>query len=220
MTSFQKLLDAQAFPGDPLRGKTMQRGMGRYSLCDRCNTTTGNLYGPHFIAWTAQGLEHVLQLQHGGLLALPYRTFPLHVIKQVISMFLSINPVVFGQRNPALREFVLNRTLTGLPPQYRVYCFYTLSSRMRYSPFVYRGGDSPGSLFSEIAYPPIGYVLTVNSGPPDGRMLEITPFADARFNEYVELFCQMPLLPTVNYLPGTYDTLEELSALRPDGAEE
>lgn len=67
------------------------------------------------------------------------------------------------------------------------------------------------SLQSEIAYPPYGYVLTLNGKRPlDGRLVEISHFASYAYNEEVSMPIHLPVLPTHAMFGADYRTQEEI----------
>lgn len=115
---------------DSLSGKVLQKGAGRYTLCERCNNQTGSWYGPAYVDWAYQGMQIVRATKGAPTLIYNFHVFPLRVIKQVICMFLSANsPKFLGDRRAELIKFVLGRDAKDLPSYIRVYAFYTLGPR-------------------------------------------------------------------------------------------
>jgi hypothetical protein len=66
------------------------------------------------------------------------------------------------------------------------------------------------SVLSEITYPPFGYVMTLDSPPPDDRLFEITHFARYDYNDFVVMPLQLPVLPTYVAIPGDYREKKEI----------
>jgi hypothetical protein len=64
---------------------------------------------------------------------------------------------------------------------------------------------------SEIAFPPLGYLLTVDSDPPDRRLTEITHFSRYSYDDFKVVELNPPVLPTVMPFPGDYRTAEEVA---------
>ncbi len=54
------------------KNKHFRKGMGEYSLCEKCNNTTGGWYGEAFVDWTRQGLDWFDKLGDRSFLSLPY----------------------------------------------------------------------------------------------------------------------------------------------------
>ncbi len=202
----------QLGPDAVARGPVQQQGAGFYTLCEKCNNVTGHWYGNQFVSWCYQGLE--ILIRSGGNPSLIYlnHLFPLPIIKQIVTMFLSVNSDKFRIPNEELVRFVLNKETKYLSPKYRFWVYYNSTGRIRTI-----GGSGMANLYtgkfsllSEITYPPFGYVLTINSEPPDNRPVEITHFARYDYNEFVVMPLQLPVLPTYLAIPGDYRTKEQI----------
>ncbi len=200
-------------PGEQIRGPVQQRGAGSYTLCHRCNNSTGHWYGPSFISWCYQGLDILIKTngEQPNLIYLNY-LFPLRVIKQIITMFCSACGPDLVDAHPELTKFVLNRDYYNLNPIFRFFVFYNIEGRIRQSGV---SGSlntltSERFIFSEIVFPPYGYVMTINSGPPDPRLVEIGFFSRYRYNDHDIKAMRLPLLPSHSHFPGDYRTIEEM----------
>jgi hypothetical protein len=69
-----------------------------------------------------------------------------------------------------------------------------------------------GHTFSEIAYLPLGYVMTLESKVPDDRPVDISFFANYRYDEWKEFSFHLPVLPVYTYFPADYRNREEVLA--------
>lgn len=220
MAKFEEILDS-APHGDPT-GTIQQKGAGAYTLCAKCNNNTGTWYGHHFVTWCHQGME--LLSRSGGKPSLIYMhyVFPLSIIKQVITMFFSVNGEGFRRSNPDLVRFVLNREEKHLPVRYRVYTYFNVEGQLRHMGVTGSGSfvSSEYRLFSEITFPPFGYLLTIDSTPPDKRLFEITGFRHYSYGEFAVLNLKLPVLPTHLPLPGDYRTLTEIEDTMRDSQEQ
>jgi hypothetical protein len=58
------------------------------------------------------------------------------------------------------------------------------------------------SVFSEITYPPFGYIMVLNGKPPNPRLFDITHFARSEYNERRTSYLDLPVLPTHLGIPG------------------
>lgn len=199
-------------PDAQIKGPVQQRGMGDYTLCLKCNNDTGSWYGRSFVDWCYQGLEILLKTNAKPTLIYLNYLFPLRILKQIITMFFSVNGPGFGDANPALVKFVLNRDEYNLSPKYRFFVYYNTSGRFRYAGVSAMVNVYTGKLWtlSEINFPPYGYVLTFDSGPPDSRLFEITHFSKYRYNDHAVKALRLPVLPTHMWFPGDYRTKEEI----------
>jgi hypothetical protein len=61
-----------------------------------------------------------------------------------------------------------------------------------------------GHTFSEIAYFPFGYLMTFESDVPDDRPVDISFFANYRYDDWKEFSFQVPVLPVYTYFPADF----------------
>jgi len=191
------------------RGPVQQRGAGRFSFCPRCNNLTGHWYGGAFVEWCYASLPWLMK---SGGCAAHACIFPLRVIKQIATMFFSLEAERFHACNPELVHFVLNRDETHLPARYRVFLYANWEGRLRASGLLARSdfGTGRAVLFSEVTYPPFGYVMTFDSPPPDPRLLDISRFSHWSYTDRVTVTLQLSLLATHLAIPGDYRTKAEI----------
>jgi hypothetical protein len=190
-----------------------QGGIGFYSLCIRCNNNTGTWYGSAFVNWALQGMG-ILQKANGlPSLFYPAEFYPLRVIKQIITMFFSINSNSFNIYEPELVKFILNRDRKYLSRKYRIYCYYNVEGSLRYLGRSAIGELNNSKIYnvSEITFPPYGFVLTFDSEPPDVRLTEITHFANYSYDEIIYHYQRFATLPTyLPNVPGDYRSKNEI----------
>lgn len=203
-----ELEEQELLPGDVIE----QRGMGGYTLCERCNNITGHWYGSDFVEWCYQGLDILIRAEGKPSLIYPHYVLPLRIIKQVVTMFMSACDVGFRDRNEELVEFVLDPERRYLSEKYDFYIYYNLEGTLRFSSVVatLRIDTRQRRVFSEITFPPYGYVMTLNSLPPDPRLFSIRHFATYEYNQFASFEMQLPVLPTFLSLPGDYRTKEQI----------
>jgi hypothetical protein len=199
-------------PGVKASGRKEQRGMGGYTLCGQCNNNTGSWYGGRFVDWCYQGMN-ILEMTNGKptMFYMNY-VFPLSIIKQIVTMFFSVNGENFRLLHPDLVSFVLNRNAKYLPPKYRFFAYFNLEGRYRATGVSAVLNTDAGrfSVFSEITFPPYGYVMTFGTDAPDRRMVEITHFTRYDLHEWSVIELKLPTLPTHLSLPGDYRSIEEI----------
>ena len=213
------------------KGKKSQRGFGAYTLCEACNNNTGGWYGTAFAEWAHQGMDILEYAYRVPLLYYNFRIFPLQVLKQIICMFFSINDDEFACNHPDLVKFVLNKNERHLKSDIRIFAYYNIGPHGRYI-----GGASiekirpdeidrdtmenlirriqsdhaKSRVLSEIACIPLGYVMTFGSEKPDNRLVDISAFAQYRYDEYVSIPLRLPVLPVTTYFPGDYRNREQV----------
>lgn len=196
----------------PTGGKVQQKGAGAYTLCERCNNKTGSWYGRFFVDWCHQSM--LILERTGGRPSLFYLNylFPLPVIKQVVTMFFSVNGPAFSQDHPELVQFVLDRKRKYLPPRYRFFTYFTGAGRLRSMGPVGKLNMKTHSiqLMSEVAFPPLGYVMSLKGEPPDARLFEITHFTRFDYEKFDVMELRLPVMPTHMPIPGDYRTEDEI----------
>jgi len=209
-STFEQMLENEH--PDDFEGRQQQRGAGGYTLCEKCNNDTGLWYVPAFTSWAQQAMRFVIGTRGRPTLEYPFNLFPLRVLKQVICMFFSVNGTYFQKAHPDLVRFTLNKESRDLPERVRVYAFYTFSNRSRSSGVTavakgFGSGNSTIHAFSEITFPPFGFVLTVQSDPPQPGFCEIFGFSQFEYRDWrCGITMRLPLMPIYTVFPGDYRT--------------
>jgi hypothetical protein len=195
--------------------KQNQGGIYFETLCKRCNRFIGQNYDPELGRWF-RNLGPMLRGVTGESMSFKVeKAFPSRLIRGVLGMFVAINPESF-RTSPIGSDVVklLSDTkLTGLPGDVRIFMYLSKGGNLRYLPFTARYSLSTqcAAMFSEIAYPPLGFVLGVRAFDVDERLLDVSHFADIDHNTNCTLEMTLPILPTWNsMLPTDYRTVPEL----------
>jgi len=202
----------------PQGAKTFQRGMGSYSLCEKCNSDTGAWYGEKFIEFCKKGMLLLQKTNYKPSLYYFADIYPLAVIKQIISMFLTINSLAFRDKYTDLVGFVLNRRMRHLHPRYHIYIYYNHGGMHRATPISAKVDLKISTMehlrttfMTEISYPPFGYLMTIDSGPPDAPVADITFFASYGFDQLKTLSMHYPIYPTYTIFPGDYRSMDKIT---------
>lgn len=187
------------------KGKIEQGGLGHYALCKSCNNFLGAAYVPSYQKYTNSFIEFAKKTQYNAFQITMHDFEALKVLKQIVSMFLSINDETFSADNRELANFVLNQDSQELPSRYRFFTYLNTEGEYRHIPFAVRGDLKSGNtiLGSELAFPPLGYVLTVDF---NGKLLvhqEITSFKQFGISDLATVDIKIYRLPT--YLPFLLD---------------
>lgn len=193
--------------------KKRQGGIGFNSLCVTCNNNTGSWYATYYIEWIYQLLGILLKANNKPSLYYPTFMFPLRVIKQIITMFFSINKTL-RESEPELVEFVLNKNKRFLNPKYKVYCYYNMEGQKRYIGDTIVGDMTSNVItrVSELSFPPLGFVLTIKGEKLDNRLKDITYFSEFEYNHWTEQYQHYNTLPThLPNIPADYRTKEEIN---------
>ena len=213
------------------KGHKSQRGAGAYTLCEQCNSDTGSWYGDAFANFTYQSLDILQHAEGPPSLYYPFRIYPLRVIKQIIIMFFSVNDNLFRCNHPDLVRFVLNKYEHHLNPDFRILVYFNSSPRGRYIGGVSMAKMNPDEinmdtmenlqrkiesehaksrLLSEIAFPPLGYVMSFNSEQLDKQLYDISFFTKYRYDDCRSIPLKLPVFPVHTWFPADYRSPEQV----------
>ncbi len=224
--SFEHVPPEKAFNNKPIKMgriidiklKIQQRGMGAYTLCEPCNNNTGSWYGTEFASFCHKGMSILKRSNGNPTLIYLFPLYPLRVIKQIITMMFSANSSTFADGHSELVNFVLNKESKGLNSNYRFWIYYFVKGgipRMFGTSVMGQISSQSIHLFSEITYPPYGYVMTLpnlhgENEPPDKRLIEITDFVNYGYYEFDNLEIKAVPLPTYLQFPADYRSSDEI----------
>ena len=202
--------------GRNVRYSKNRKGFGRVSLCAPCNNNTGRWYGRAYTDWAYQGMRFI---NATGSLALPFHVFPGRIAKQILAMFASTNRHYFFEAHPGLRKYVLDPHSIGIPENLRLYVYLTTSNNYvsrttGVVAAIYFGRDPRTSVFSEIAFMPFGYILSIDSPPPAPNLFDITFFCQHRYNDYRDLHLPISSREVHSHFPADFRTKEEWEAAK------
>lgn len=211
----QPIMDAMADGLDGRgHGRINQRGMGAYTLCESCNSKTGDWYASDFADWCVQGMDVLVRSDFNPKLIYLHYIYPLRVLKQIHSMVFSANSEGWRQKHPELEQFVLDRTRRWLNPQYRTFVYYTFegSFRMVGNQMAVMNLHKGQHVIqvTEISHYPFGYVVMADGTCPDDRLYEITHFRRYAYDELEVAPLYLPVLPTHLPIPLDYRTRKEI----------
>ncbi len=186
--------------------KKSPKGFGRHSLCESCNNNTGSWYAKDFGSFAQQGIETLKlsktpqQPVHGI-----YNIKPLNVIKQIATMFMSTD--TSGHlRSQGFAEFILNKESQAFPERFTLYLYSNISNikRLMGVQAVYVPELAAVQKWSEITFPPFGYLLAEESEPAHDAMVDITPFSQFKFDQETSISITTTLLKIDNPMIGFY----------------
>ena len=70
------------------------------------------------------------------------------------------------------------------------------------------GGDQ--HVFSEIAFPPFGLIMSFKPEPVHEELCNITHFGQANINAWDIMYLKLPVFPVVSFFPGDFRTVDEM----------
>jgi hypothetical protein len=198
--------------GDSFKVIQKQGGIGNFSLCKECNEFLGTNYVDAYTDWVKCGfliLKSNAQVYNITIEGIE----PLKIIKQIFSMFISMEDELCYKRHKELCEFVRNPVLNDLSEKYQIHTYLNKEGTVVYKPPMVTANlkSHISILCSEFTFIPYGYVMTIDHNNPIPRLTNITTFKNYKLNEKVEVTIDgIHLLP--NYLPFVLDyrTKEEI----------
>jgi hypothetical protein len=194
-------------------GKYNQRGAGKYTLCDRCNSSTGGWYGAAYVEFVRQVFPLCHTVPPGTTVIIQCLIRPLDVFKQILVMFCSASPPSFAQKHPILVRYLLNPESRVADDQRVFISLYDLANSKATRQAGLTGRidlDGPSHMFSEISFPPFNLVMSVSGGSPDVNLFEITNFKEYAHRERRPVKLTLNNLAVNSYFPGDYRTFDEL----------
>lgn len=180
------------------------RGFGRHTLCVLCNNNTGSWYGKDYTNFAYQSLEF-LKNSTGDYLEGVYEIKPLRVIKQILSMFMSADKTGHLRSNDQLVNFILNKNKRGLPKEYKIFLYSTHSNNYRMMGYQIVSVGGVINKWSEINFPPFGFLLCENSGPAHQDMVDITDFSKYKLDQEKKIIIETVILKIKDAWIGMYD---------------
>lgn len=70
-------------------------------------------------------------------------------------------------------------------------------------------GGKP-EVFSEIAFPPFGLVMSFDAVPVQHKLRNLTHFSQYGINARDVVYLKLPVLPVVSFYPGDFRTVDEI----------
>jgi hypothetical protein len=201
---------------DPLnptyKAKIQQGGTGYYSLCARCNNFLGKEYVIPYTSYSNSFIDLAKKVSINHFVIEMHDFEALRVFKQIVSMFLSLNGWEFSKNHRELAEFVLSPSQVELSPKYRFFEYLNSEEQLRHLAVSVKGNLATGiSIFgSEITFPPLGHVMTINFNGSLPYHQEITHFKNCG-NQKGSYQLQMNRLPTVLPILLDYRTRAEIA---------
>lgn len=186
--------------------KLQQGGIGNYCLCRNCNSFLGTNYVPDYFKMAQIGKIIFQDKNFEKAIFSTIDISPLSLLKQALAMFVCMNEPEFTDNEPELLCFIRNPKEQNLPNKYRVFMYLNHEGQIRKLTSMY---TNLYGLVNELAFPPLGFVLSINSGNAF-PLTEITHFKniDADFKGTVKY--ELINHPTHLPFPIDYRSLKEI----------
>lgn len=195
-----------------LEGKVKQGGIGIHSLCQSCNSFLGKEYVKAYKKWAHVGMIALSQGQN-SISYTALKQNPNRILKHIFSMFIAINDNWFVKEYPEIKLFVQDVNSTNLSNRFKVYTYLNNGPNIRYLSYLITGNLETKRITksTEIAFPPYGFVLTIDSEIDNHKLLDITYFKD--IIQETDLDISINKLETATQIPLDYRTIEEVKKL-------
>lgn len=198
-----------------------RKGLGKHSLCEKCNNDTGAWYGSAFVSWTKQGYDWLDKVHGDKVLNLPYYIRPLNVLKQILVMGAAMSAEVSVKAHRDLRQFLLSPRQRHMPPDYRAFVYFGMKGMLRFNSgmaLLDTEGKGADFIVAEVALPPFGYCITRPVGDRQSLaeskgLYDISWFANYRFNEWTQVHLRIPTRETHFPSPLDYRNLHGVEEL-------
>lgn len=180
-----------------------QKGKGLYSLCPKCNNDTGTYYGNAYVDFAN---KCAILLNSNSNPITVEKVYPLRILKQICSMFCSINGKLSAVDN--LRKYVLDKNVQDFDySNFRVGMYFFKGVLVKYNPVMefLNIKNSEITILSEIVAYPFGFKLFFSSNPVhDNYSFDITYFSNYAYDDEVNLTLPIIINKVQNIFPNDY----------------
>lgn len=192
--------------------RKVRGGLGLFTLCRKCNSLGGR-YVREYKEWVDKGIEILKENKGHEWSGILKDVYPIRFLKEVITMFCSLNEPQFAEKYPDIKDFVISKNGNKLPPNVTIYMYLNTSK------LITRTGitgliefRAPSNIFivSELNFPPFGFAMYIGTAKYE-RLTDITWFDGYGYDEKVELFLRLPILERNVPFPADYRTESEIN---------
>jgi hypothetical protein len=203
----------------PTRGwVSMQRGVGLYATCAKCNNFGGAAYVPNYFDFTASviiGLEQwARQAERAGETDVPdkirmnlQRIHPGSIVRQVLFMLLTASGSEgLGARYPVLGEIVLDQVTASLPPEMALrLTLLPANQRSRLHHVATEANFDTGRerALVEVAFTPFAWLLEIGD-PSDREAFDIAGWTEVPPDEQRQVELVTTIGSIVTAIGGDY----------------
>lgn len=214
ISSFEDSLGSEDIFNPNIKGKVKQGGTGNNSLCIECNNFLGRTYVDSYKSWIMVGIDR-LKVYKDSPISFRIDDFePLKVLKQIFSMFISMDDEDCYDRHKDLCDYVRDPNSNELPEKYRILIYLNDIGKTFYIPPM-SYGNIKTRLFvfcSELIFSPFGYVFTIGNNKPIDKLIDITSFNRYKLDDKVPIeFYNLYKLPKHLPIPLDYRTEQEIN---------
>lgn len=198
-----------------LESEIIQQGMGYYSLCAKCNNNTGTRYASSYVNFVSQTFSQIAIMQQKTFpqqLNLELTNiYPLRIAKQILTMFISINPPGFINNHPRIYSLIMNRNKReDITDQYNLYVYLVKIWKHKHNGTFGIIDNNKIITAGELDAPPFGFLIDFNSHFKE-KAINITDWLYRfDFDERVDMKICIPFRDTISDFPYDYRTKDEI----------
>ena len=180
------------YRGEKAKYINQQQGMGKHTLCEKCNNNTGSWYVPTYnnvAKDVASYLYKTEQLNHGDIISFSFKNVPvLSFVKQVITMFCSLLTPLEVKRL-GFDRFLLHKENNEINTKlFDIHIYLTSKSvgQLMIGPataFFKTDSGIDTQLVSDLCVYPFGFILNLTPEKPIKYGTSIMPLLDTEYNK-------------------------------------
>jgi hypothetical protein len=181
-TEYYKKAKEYTFENLKPKSRKEQGGVGEYSFCIDCNGFLGSKYVRTYKEF-AHIAMNIIQSSDKNAKAFQFDISDINLLnflKQITSIFIASNNLIFTECYPELLDFVKNQNLTKLPEKYRFYMYLNNEGQTRNGNVHYT--DLYGAI-CEFTFAPFGFILSIDNPNQLMKFTEITSFKNYEKNK-------------------------------------
>ncbi len=189
------------------KGIVHQGGIGYHTLCGTCNEFLNKHYVRSFSKWANIGMSLNSKFDFKYIEFTAMNQNPFRVLKQIISMFISMNEPWFTKEYVELLDFIKNPELKTLSYKYKVYHYLNNEGQIRNLSWA---ATNTHGIVCELTFPPFGYILNINNSDEINHLTEISGWKNYTDERNHSFDIGLYKYPTYLPIPLDYRTKEEI----------
>lgn len=217
--SLRKLItDKKRMPWETenLKFKSLQRGTGFYSLCEKCNNLMGAYYGNEYVGFAREVSNYIIankeKINDNKYFESIVGIHPLSFIKQVISMFCTTTDL--SEDYPYIKELLLDKNKICNDPDFKISMFILKSGNYLSTGKIVLLNSTINQIktriISEMDLFPFGFVLDYDKNYMDSSLLDITSFLNYSYEERINFKIIAPMYERNSGIPLDFRTKDEI----------
>lgn len=194
--------------------KSLKKGLGGHTLCEKCNNLTGEYYGEEYKRWfylvlnSINNDEEVYKKANSAMLQLK-GVYPGRFIRQILSIICSTHPG-FTKKYPFVKDIILDKNYVYKDvPDFKIYMYLLKNPYTGYmGPMCIGLGNGTIKLVNEIDLYPFGFL--VSSSDVKENEVDITSFINCGYDDIGEVEIPINIYEKNSVIPMDFRTRDEI----------